>query len=184
MPVRWSGEGRRIVYKDRWIELSAERAVTAQGAVIDPYYTLSYPDWSVALVLTPEEDVVMIRQYRHALGIVDLELPGGCVDPDDASPLAAARREVLEETGYASDDAEYVGCFGANPSLQTNRIHVSLLRGARPVAAARPDAGEEISVEIMPLAAVRAAALSGGMMNAMHVAAVFLVLGRLGRLAG
>ena len=179
MPVRWSGEGRRTVHKDRWIELSAERVVTAQGAVLDPYYTLTYPDWSVAVVLTPENDVVMIRQYRHGLGLVDLELPGGCVDPEDASPLMAAQREVLEETGYGSDEAEYIGRFGANPSLQTNFVHVSLIRNARPVAAARPEAGEEIIVEIMPLEAVRRAALSGEMMNSMHIAAVFLALDRL-----
>ena len=178
----WTADGRRTIHRDRWVDLSAERVTTATGAVLDPYYTLAYPDWAVAFALTPEGQVVMIRQYRHAAALIDLDLPGGCVDPEDATPLLASRRELREETGYDSDEADYLGRFAANPALQTNYVHVTLLRNAVRIGEPAPEAGEEVAVELLSVEAVGRAAVSGAMANAMHIAAVFLVMGRLGKL--
>ncbi len=119
---------------------------------------------------------------RHAAALIDLELPGGCVDPEDATPLLASRRELREETGYDSDEADYLGRFAANPALQTNYVHVTLLRNAVRIGEPAPEAGEEVAVELMSVEAVGRAAVSGAMANAMHIAAVFLVMGRLGKL--
>jgi 8-oxo-dGTP pyrophosphatase MutT (NUDIX family) len=182
MILPWKAENRRTIHKDRWVDLVSERVTTGNGAVLDPYYVLSYPDWAVAVAITPDDNVVLIRQYRHGIAAVDLEFPGGCVDADDVSPAEAARRELLEETGYGSDNVEYLGRYAANPALQTNYVHVTLVRDARRVADPQLEHGEEIDVETVPITEAIDAALGGHMLNSMHLAAMLLALNALGRI--
>ena len=179
----WTTETSEIVISDRWIHLRRERVVTPKGAVLDPYYVLAYPDWAVTVAITPDDRVVLVRQYRHGTASVSLELPGGCLDATDASPLEGALRELREETGYGGGEAEYLGSMAANPALQTNRLHVAVMTGAIRVSDPHLEPGEELSVEYLPVdEAVRLAA-SGGMEQSLHVAALFMALARIGRLA-
>ncbi|CAN7504240.1 NUDIX hydrolase [Rhizobium sp. LjRoot30] len=182
MILPWKADNRRTIHKDRWVDLTAERVVTGNGAILDPYYTLAYPDWAVAVALTPDDRLVMIRQYRHGTAMIDLELPGGCVDAEDVSAAEAARRELLEETGYGASEAEYLGRFAANPALQTNHVHVTLLRNAEKLAEPHLEPGEEIAVELMPLETVLQQVMAGSVTNSMHIAALFFALNALGRI--
>ena len=179
----WITETSEIVISDWWIHLRRERVVTPKGAVLDPYYVLAYPDWAVTVAITPDDRVVLVRQYRHGTASVSLELPGGCLDATDASPLEGALRELREETGYGGGEAEYLGSMAANPALQTSRLHVAVMTGAIRVSDPHLEPGEELSVEYLPVdEAVRLAA-SGGMEQSLHVAALFMALARIGRLA-
>ena len=183
MSESWTTEERAVLISDRWIHLTRERVVTSKGAVLDPYYVISYTDWAVCVALTPDDRVVLVRQYRHGTGTVSLELPGGCVDPQDPSPHHAALRELSEETGYGGGETTYLGGLAANPALQTNRLHVSIATGVEPLHVQALEPGEELAVVLMPVAEVVALATSGGMEQSMHVAALLMALTRLGRLA-
>ena len=182
MSKAWSVERSEILVSDRWIHLRSERVTTSRGAVLDPYYVITYPDWAMCLALTDADELVMVRQYRHGTGSVALELPGGCVDETDATPEAAAARELLEETGYGGGTLVYAGSLAANPALQTNRIQIAIMTGARQIAEPHLEPGEELSVELVPLADALEIATNGGMEQSMHVAALFFALSRLGRL--
>lgn len=179
----WTVERREVVLSDRWIHVEAQAVRTVRGDLLDPYYVLTYPDWAVCAALTDRDELVMVRQYRHGTGSVALELPGGCVDPEDASPEAAAARELLEETGYGGGTLHHVGSLGANSALQTNRIQIAVMTGARRIASPHLEAGEELSVELVPLADALRLAAGGGMEQSMHVAALFMALSALGRLS-
>ena len=95
----WEILGSKYVVKDRWLTLRADDCRNADGQVIAPYYVLEYPPWVNVLALTPEHNVVLIKQYRHGIRQVILELPGGALDEQDASILDAAQRELREKQG-------------------------------------------------------------------------------------
>ncbi|MGH1573479.1 NUDIX hydrolase [Methylobacterium sp. P31] len=102
----WTIRGSRHVLKDRWLGLRADDCVMPSGHVLAPYYVLEAPDIALVLGIDEADHVILVRQYRHAYGGVSLELPGGLIDPADRDIVAAAEREMREETGYACADAE------------------------------------------------------------------------------
>lgn len=183
MTKPWTTESSRVVHADRWVDLRAQRVVTGGGTVLDPFYLLSYTDWAVAVAVTADDRLVMVRQYRHGVATTALELPGGCVDPEDASPADAARRELLEETGYGGDTVEYLGRYAANPTLQNNYLQVALIRNAVILADPALEPGEELAVELVPVSEVLDLAASGGIVQSMHVAALFMAMRALGRIS-
>jgi len=179
----WTTLDSRILVEDRWIRLRADRLRSDTGAEIAPWYVLDYPDWVAAAVLTADDRLVMIRQWRHAARVWSLELPGGIIDPDDTDPVAAAMRETREETGYVADSWSYVQCGFANPAIQTNRLHVVLGSGARAAAAPAPEAGESIQVVPMPVPDVLAELRAGRIGQSMHVGAILVGLAAAGRIS-
>lgn len=112
---------------------------------------LQFPDWVLTLALTPKEEVVMVRQYRHGVERVCLELPGGLVDPADDSPSLSARRELLEETGYRADKITLMGeCF-PQPAILSNKCFFYLALNVVKIQSPQLDAGEDIEIIKVPL---------------------------------
>ena len=122
----------------------------ADGRLLPPCNIFEYPDWVDVIALTAERNVVLVDQYRHAVGQIRTEFPAGAVDAAEA-PLAAIKRELLEETGYASEQWHRLGSAPVNPALQTNRIHCFLALGAQKVAEQDLDEGEAIRTHELPL---------------------------------
>lgn len=177
----WEILRTRYIVKDRWISLRADDCRTANGDLIAPYYVLEYPPWVSIVAITPERDVVLIRQYRHGIGRVILELPGGGMDERDTSPLDAAKRELLEETGHEADDWREVGAFCASPHNHTNSGHAFLALGARLTTAPQHEITEQIEVVLMPLEEFLERAYQGELPHAHHLAALFFATKALGR---
>ena len=182
MTTAWCIAESRSIVKDRWIDLRADRCLTPTGAEIAPYYVLTYPDWIHVVALTADDRMVLVRQYRHAVGEAVLELPGGVIDVSDRDPEAAARRELGEETGYGAREWRMVGSFYPNPATHTNRVHVALALDAHPAAGPLLDRGEEgLTTLTLPVQEVLAGLAGGLIGQAMHVAAVYLGLTAAGR---
>jgi ADP-ribose diphosphatase len=110
-------------------------------------------DWVNVIALTPDEQVVMIEQFRHGLEEVTLEVPGGMVDPGE-SPAEASLRELAEETGYVGGACEIIGSVSPNPAIQNNRCHTGLVRGVTLGGPVEFDSHEEIAVRLVPLAEI------------------------------
>jgi 8-oxo-dGTP pyrophosphatase MutT (NUDIX family) len=188
MTDTWKTLETRTLVKDRWIHLTAETCQTPEGREIAPYYILTYPDWVNIVAITDNDEVLLVRQYRHAAGKTFLELPGGGVEAGDAGPEEAARRELEEETGYRAGRMEFVTTLYPNPASHTNLLHVYLAQGVVPSGPPRLDAGEEgLTVQLMPVAELVDQLRAGALGEALHVASVMMALmaaGRIGPIAG
>lgn len=140
---KWRVTASRHIHKDRWISLRADDCVTDEGAVVAPYYVLEYRDWVEIVALDAANNVLLVRQYRHALGDISTELPAGGMDPGETDPVAAAGRELLEEAGCAGT-LSLVGESRPNAGTHTNRTHIVLARDVVRVAEPKDDPSERI----------------------------------------
>lgn len=111
---------------------------------------LDSADWVNVIAVTPKREVVLIEQFRHGIGEVTLEIPGGMVDAGE-DPLTAGVRELAEETGYGSERFELIGTVTPNPAILNNRCHTALVEDAMPRGPCALEMHEEIGVRLVPL---------------------------------
>ena len=109
-----------------WFTVRHESIELPDGRLIPDYYVFEYPDWVNVIAITKEGKFVFIDQYRHGLGETDYEIPAGVAEPDDASMLAAAQRELAEETGYGGGQWRELMVVAPNPSTQNNLTYCYL----------------------------------------------------------
>ena len=120
----------------------------AKGA----FYRLDCPEWVHAIPFTTAEsglELIAVEQYRHGIDSASLEVPGGVCNPGE-SPLDAAKRELLEETGHSSGNWTYLGHCTPNPAIQNNKCHFFLAQGCIPTKGLELDPTEELRVWAMP----------------------------------
>ncbi len=180
--LKWKTVSSEYIFKDTWLYARKDKCIRPDGKIVYPYYVMEYPEWVTALAMTKDEKVILVRQYRHALGEVCTELPGGCVDKIDKSFEEAIRRELLEETGYSFETAEYLGRTSANPSTNSNTLHMFLLSGGQKVQNQQLDANEEIDILIVSLEELKQMLLENKFIQSMHVTAIFYALNKLNKL--
>lgn len=181
--LSWKTLSSEYLFKDTWFTLRADTCETHEGKIIKPYYVYEFPTWVIAVALTEDGRFILERQYRHALGLTNYELPGGCVDSTDVSLEAAVRRELLEETGYGFGAVEYLGKISANPSTNNNWAHFYLALDGKLVQEQHLDHNEEIEVYLYTLDELRQLLRNNGIVQSMHVTALFYALNRLGHLS-
>ena len=156
------------------MRLRADRVELPSGHVVDDYFVRESNGFCVVFALTAGGDVVLVRQYKHGIGEVVMELPAGMIEPGEL-PEACALRELVEETGFAGP-IEHVRSFVADPTNSTSRFHLFLVRDAVRVTSPAPDLTEEIDVVLAPPDEVRAMALDGRIAAGSQVAAVLVAL--------
>ena len=142
-----------------------------------PYkaYVLEFDSWANVLAITKNNEAVLIRQYRHGVREICLELPGGVVD-DGEDPLEGAKRELLEETGYRVGKIIEVGRIYPNPAIQQNTLYCYLATDVERVGEQDLDESEEIEVHLVPLDDLIELVRQGKFLHALNVAVLFQAL--------
>jgi 8-oxo-dGTP pyrophosphatase MutT (NUDIX family) len=147
----------------------------ARSPMTDKEYSFTVidcADWVNIIALTKDENVVLVRQYRHGTDSLVTEIPGGMADSDE-SPLEAAKRELAEETGYLADDWQEIGMVYPNPAYQSNRTYTFLARGASLKVDTNWDENEEIEVFEVPLVEIQNMIAKGEINHSLIVAAFY-----------
>lgn len=176
----WEILKSEYLYKETWFTIRKDTCRTNEGKIIDPYYVYEFPTWVTAFALTDDGKIVMVRQYRHGIQQTILEVPGGCVDDTDKDYEAAARRELLEETGYAFETMEYLGKISPNPSTNDNWMHMFLAKGGKKVQELDLDHNEDIEVVIVTMEELKDMLRKNEIIQALHVTTIMYALIKLG----
>jgi ADP-ribose diphosphatase len=174
-PRPWKVLDSRYSFIDPWIRLRGDTLLLPNGQAQARCHIFEYPDWADVIALTVDLNIVLVDQYRHSVGQTRTEFPAGVVD-DGEEPLAAIKRELLEETGYASANWHLIGTAPVNPARQTNRIHSFLALDARKVAEQNLDEGEIIRAYELPWSEFVAQVETGGIeLPALQLAGLYLL---------
>jgi 8-oxo-dGTP pyrophosphatase MutT (NUDIX family) len=150
----------------------------ANGRTFEPF-VFEFRSWANTVAITKNNEVVLVKQYRHGVQENLLELPGGVVDEGE-DPLAGAQRELMEETGYSADNFVEVGRIYPNPAIQENTLFCYLATDVELTGEQHFDETEEIEVHLVKLDELLGMVRNGKFKHALHVAVLFQALAHLG----
>lgn len=145
---KWEILSTEYLVRRPWLTARRDVARLPDGRINNEYYVLEYPDWVNVVAITKDGLMVMERQYRHGLGNTCFELPCGVIEEGE-TPLEAAQRELLEETGFAGGEWTPWMVLSPNPATSTNLAHSFLAVGVEKVSGQHLDATEDIEVFLL-----------------------------------
>lgn len=134
----------------RIFTIRTERRRSPRTSNEHDFFVIDCPNWVNVIAVTPDDQLVMIEQFRVGTNTVELEIPGGMIDPKDASPLEAGLRELREETGYEGDRAEVLGKIFPNPAIMSNTCFTILVRNCELKHPTEFDVGEDLITRLVP----------------------------------
>jgi 8-oxo-dGTP pyrophosphatase MutT (NUDIX family) len=171
-PATWRRVQSQHIADCRVFRVRSDECVREEDGLQADFYVVENPDWVNIVALTESGEVVVIEQFRHGVDSVILEIPGGMVDPNE-SPEGAARRELIEETGYACGNLKLIGTSRPNPAIQNNTIFHYLAEGCVKTHDVRFDDHESIVTRTLPLDTVEELIKEGSISHSLVVAEFF-----------
>ncbi len=145
---KWKILDTRYIIRRPWLTARCDTVQLPDGRVNSEYYILEYPIWVNVIAITEDGHFLMVEQYRHGLQEVFTELVAGVAEEGE-EPLEAAKRELLEETGYAGDDWQLLSVLSQNPSTTNNLTYCFVAKGVRKVGEQSLDETEDIAVKLL-----------------------------------
>ncbi len=180
MLQKWQTLDSQLVFDHKWYKVRRDTVRLPSGAIVDDYFVSVRSHIALILPITDQQEIVFVRQYRHGVQEILLELPAGAFDPQVEAAETAARRELHEETGYLADRLLPLAILYDNPVKDTNQIHLFMAQELQQTGQRSLDLTEEIEVVTLPIDAILPAILQGHICVSGTIAALFLGLQSLG----
>ena len=146
--LRWQWLSGNIVHRDQWVDLRENTYLLPNGKEITPYYTTRNRNFSVIVARDPEGSYICVRQFRPGTETVTTEFPAGGMEEGE-DPLGAAKRELLEETGYEAEQWTALGRIAPNATIANNYAYIFLAEGCRKVSGRHLDATECMETAVL-----------------------------------
>lgn len=169
----WQRIGSKKAGDYRIFSIRSDRKISPRTASEHEFYVIDCVNWVNVIALTPDDQLVMIEQYRHGSNTVELEIPGGMIDPGDATPIAAGTRELREETGYTGSDARIIGQVYPNPAIMSNTCYTVLVEHCACTHPTEFDHGEDMVTKLVPAADVSRLVAAGKIQHSLVVVALY-----------
>ena len=173
---RWKTINSKLVFDNPWCQVRQDEVELPNGIVLDDYFVNIRPNIALVLAVTPQREIVFVRQYRHGVSEILLELPGGSFNSQLEDGLTAARRELEEETGYVAERINLIATLYDNPVKDTNKIYLVLAENAQPSGTQQLDITEDVEVVLVPVTEVLEKISTGEICVCGTIAALFLGL--------
>lgn len=173
MPARWKVLSSKVLLSRWWITLREDHVRLGNGTELEEFHVLEYPDWVCVVCLTDDRELLLVEQYRHGIEKIVMELPAGVVGRGEDAILAA-KRELLEETGWEASNWVFLGRLATEPSRHTNWAHLYFASGARQLGAPSPEMSEDLHVTRLPVETVLRWADEGLWVHGVQLSALLL----------
>ena len=151
MITPWKTIGSKAVGDFRIFKLRSDIKISPRTGEEHDFFVLDSVNWVNVIAITPDQNLVMVEQYRHGSNTVELEVPGGMMDPHETDPVATAVRELREETGYVGDNARLLGRIHSNPAIFNNFTFTVLIENCRLQHGVEFDHGEDLETRLLPV---------------------------------
>lgn len=151
---KWKVLSSKYLFKRPWLTVRRDVLELPDNRINDEYYVLEYPTWVNVIAVTTDGKFVMVEQYRHGLRDIFKEIVAGVSEAGE-SPLEAAKRELLEETGFAGGQWREHTVLCANPGSQNNLTYSFVAEGVEKIEEQHLDATEDVRVLIVEEQEVR-----------------------------
>jgi len=173
MPLKpWKLISSKLNESFRIFNLRTDRARSPRTDKEHDFYILESSDWVNVIPITSQNDVLLVRQYRHGIRDITLEIPGGIIEKND-SPDDAVRRELLEETGYRESELILLGSVHPNPAFLNNRCFTYVARDVYLVGKQEQDEKEDIEILLRPLDMIPGLIREGKITHSLVLAAFY-----------
>jgi len=174
----WTVRSSSYRVDEPFLRVRSDVVELPDGTIIEDYFVRESHGFAVVAALTPQRHIVLVRQYKHGIGQIVLELPAGMIDAGE-TPEACAIRELAEETGYAGDPPLLLRSLFADPTSSNASFYVFLIENAVPKFAQSLDRTEAIVIETTTIDGLRAAVRDGRLASGSQVAAAYIALDHL-----
>jgi len=173
MPRSWKTLDSKPIGDYRIFTIRSDRKVSPRTQSEHEFYVIDSANWVNVIAVTPEDELVLVEQFRHGSNTVELEVPGGMIDATDRSPVGAGARELREETGYEGGEGRIIGEVHPNPAIQSNICYTVLFEHCMLKHPQEWDHAEELATRLVPVSKLSSLVASGKIRHSLVVVALY-----------